>query len=1043
MRSKLVLKTALRRREIVVGVILLFSIAITLSVLMLDNREAHAAVAGDIRSIASGNWNNIAIWQKFDGTQWNAATVVPSMTDNEITIQSGHTVTITALLSVDQVVIESGAILVLNSGITLNLKKLAIPDMKVYGIFRNAGTVTIAGGTSITYYSGGKYQHNYTSTAGVIPVGVWNAGSVCEIIGYTNNTAIPTGLNQTFNDFTWNCTSQSSNINFAGGLTNFTGNFIMQSTNGKELQLASTNYTLNLTGNLIINGGTLVFNITANKSVVLNLTGNINVTGGVVNFTNGNLESSTVNLNGNFSSTGGTFNFAQGNSATTTINLSGDFTQSGGTLTTVGSGATGKFVFNKAGTQNFNYTSGSVTGDIDYFVNSGSTLNMGTNIMTGSDFTLNAGGELGIGSPDGISATGSTGNIQVSGTRNYNAGGYYLYNGSVNQVTGEGLPTTISRLSINNGKLLTLSNSVNVSNLLNLINGKINTLTNELNITNTLATAIAGNSDNSYVAGNLRRTITGTGTFIFPVGSSNKYEPMTVSTTAITGSTSLLATFNNTTVVDPANPVNVVVNGIALTEMLDYGYWTLTPSPAIATGTYSVTLNEQGYSNTVNAKTYFAALVRNNSASAWKSVGIHNESLQVLNGSVVSTNRSGLNASYQFGIGVGDFLAFSNATLISGDSGQVGATYLFQNIMRGIDGWIDIQNIYNGAVLTDIDNPSTGYADAFQPFVSFPANKESYIEWKIRFKKAGTSTDTTLEKVEATGVDVDGDTYSPYYVREFIVATMPAFYSLDYGSSITMSNDSGRYKALGPAVNAGDIDTSQHQEMYQLTYKKVSNIIYRTGAINTFTFDFVRQTSLYFRPFLFSTPTYALPITLKYFNAKLSDDKVYLKWTTSSEINNEYFTIERSDDGIVFNPLLTEPGAGNSTIERKYDAVDDEPLRGVSYYRLRQTDYDGKTTTSEPRAITNNKLFAEDDFNIYPNPFASTFDVKINSSDNQTVNVKLIDLQGRVAIDDEVQLSNGVNNYSVADPSLKSGIYYFVITQNGFSVSKKVIKLSE
>jgi hypothetical protein len=1043
MRSRLVIKTTIRRRIILIGFVVLFTgIACTLSILFLDNKEAHAAVAGDIRSVASGNWNALTTWQRYNGTQWVDATAIPSMTDNEITIQAGHVVTITALLSVDQVVIESGGVLVLNSGITLNLKKLAIPDMKVYGTFRNAGTITIAGGTSITYYSGGKYQHNYTSTAGVIPVGVWNAGSTCEIMGYTGNTAIPTGLNQTFNDFVWNCSSQTSNINFNGGMTNFTGNFIVQSTNGKELQLASANYTFNLTGNLFVTGGILVFNVTANKTVTLNLTGNLNMNGGVVNFTNANLEASTVNLNGNFNISGGTFNFALGNSGTTTINLSGDFTQTGGTLTAAGTNSSGKIVFNKAGTQYYNYSSGSFSGNVDYVVNSGSSLNMGTNIMTGDDFTLNAGGELGIGSPDGISSSGSTGNIQVSNTRNYNAGAYYLYNGSANQITGNGLPSAINKLTVNKETLLTLSNSVTVSNLLNLVNGKINTLTNELNVTNTLATAITGSSDNSYVAGNLRRTISGTGTFNYPVGSLAKYEPVSVTTTAITGATSIVASFINGTVNDSANPVNVVLNGIALTEMLNYGYWTLVPNNTVTAGTYSVTLNEQGYSNLVAAKTYFGVLARNNSLSAWQSIGVHDESTQVLNGSTVTAVRSGLTSFYQFAIGLGDFLAFSNPTLISGDSGQVGATYLFPNIMRGVDGWINIQNIYNGAVLSDIDNPSTGYTDAFQPFITFPPNSESYIEWKIRFKKSGTSTDTTLEKVEATGVDVDGDYYSPTaYVREFIVATMPAYYSLDYGSAITMSNDSGRYKALGPTFNAGDIDTSRHDAMYQLTYKNVSSLIYRTGAINNFSFAFIRQTSLYFRPFLFSTPVYALPIELKEFKAKVSNGKTLLNWITASEVNNSYFTVERSADGVEFIPVLTQSGAGNSTVERKYNAIDDDPLSGTSYYRLRQTDYDGKTTTSDAVSVNNRKNISEADINIYPNPFVESFTVDINSQSPEVVQIKIIDLKGTLAREDRIELTKGTNNYFVEYANMPSGIYYFIITQNGESVSRKIVKL--
>jgi hypothetical protein len=1043
MRIKVGLRNTLRRRLIVAGLLFIFTATgLTFLIIHYDTRSANAATVGDIRSIGSGSWTNLALWQRFDGTNWVAATAVPSFSDNEITICSGHTIIIAAALSVDQVVVENGAVLILNPAITLTLKKLAIPDMKVYGIFRNAGLLSIAGGTSITYYNGGKYQHNYTTTAGTIPAGIWNDGSVCEIMGYTSNTLIPTGLNQTFSELVWNCTSQAGNIAFAGGLTTFNGSFTVQSTNGKELQLAANNYTFNLTGNLTINGGTMVFNTAASKTTALNLTGNMYINGGILNYTTGNINTGTINLNGNLYVSSGTFNFGVGNNSITTMNLSGNFYQTGGTLMSSGTGtATGKITFNKTGTQSFNYSAGAVTGPVDYIVNSGSTLNIGTSTVIGNNFTLNSGGEIGIGSPDGITGSGATGNIQVTGTRTFNSGGYYLYNGTSDQVTGNGLPSSVTKITINNGANLTLTGTTTITGTLNLMSGKILTPSNELIVTNTAAAAISGSSNNSYVAGNLRRTISATGTFSFPVGSLTKYESLTVQTTGMTGTTNILASFSNATVVTTANPVTVVLKGVTIKEMLDYGYWTLTPNLSPIAGSYAVTLNEQGFSNAVVSSTYFGVLSRTTSSNAWQSVGTHYDSTQSVNGSVVTAVRSGLTSFYQFGIGVGDFLAFSNPSIISGDSGQVGVIYLFPNIMRGIDGWISIEKIYNGAVLSDIDNSGTGYNDAFQPFIEFPANKESYIEWKILFKIAGTATDTTLEKVEATGVDVDGNYYNDtIYLREFIVATMPTYYSLDLSSGITMSNDSGRYKALGPVYNAGNIDTSRHDAMYQLTYNNVKSVSYRTGAINRFPFPQIRQTSLYFRPFLFNTPIYALPIELKQFRAKLHGKEVQLNWITATEVNNDFFTIERSSDGENFEPILTVKGAGNSSTDRSYEATDPDPLSGTSYYRLRQTDYDGKSTVSNIEAVKFTETISG--LNIFPNPFENQFQVDFNSSNDMNGEINLTDIGGKLIRHESISISKGTVQYSFQfDNDLPAGIYYLTLIQGEQKISKKIVKL--
>jgi hypothetical protein len=172
---------------------------------------------------------------------------------------------------------------IVNSGVTFYIRKNINPDLDVYGLLKNAGTITIASGAKIEYRSGAFYQHNFTTTAGTVPAGTWDSGSTCEIIGYTTNTSMPSGLGQTFNDFKWNCPSQSVNINFANGLTSFTGNFIVENTGSGELQFANNNITMTITGNLSSTGGILTMNNTASKSTTLTVTGNISVTGGTMN----------------------------------------------------------------------------------------------------------------------------------------------------------------------------------------------------------------------------------------------------------------------------------------------------------------------------------------------------------------------------------------------------------------------------------------------------------------------------------------------------------------------------------------------------------------------------------------------------------------------------------------------------------------------------------------------------------------------------------------------------------------------------------------
>jgi hypothetical protein len=90
-----------------------------------------------------------------------------------------------------------------------------------------------------------------------------------------------------------------------------------------------------------------------------------------------------------------------------------------------------------------------------------------------------------------------------------------------------------------------------------------------------------------------------------------------------------------------------------------------------------------------------------------------------------------------------------------------------------------------------------------------------------------------------------------------------------------------------------------------------------------------------------------LPIQLLTFTAEPVGDQVHCAWTTASESNNAFFTVERSRDAWGYDPVGTVPGAGESQATLHYGFIDPEPFEGLSYYRLRQTDFDGLSTVSD------------------------------------------------------------------------------------------------
>ncbi|MFN8143654.1 MAG: T9SS type A sorting domain-containing protein [Bacteroidia bacterium] len=1010
------------RRDVIViaSFTLLISGALTSYFFFGNSTNTRAAVSGDYRSVGSGNWSLLTTWQKYNGSSWVAALTAPTSGDGTITIQSGHTVTISLGVTADQIVVSSGGTLVLNSGITLNLANGTGTDLSVSGTFKNAGTVSIAASATISYASGGLYQHNFTTTAGTIPTATWSAGSTCEIMGYTNNSTGPSGM-QAFQNFIWNTPSNTRKINLGGSLTTVNGNLTISATGSNPLYMSSNGLTVNVGGNFTQSGGSF-------------------------SLCEGGSNPSIMNIAGNYSQSGGTFTVVDGSNLVGTINLSGNFSHTGGTLTVNGNSSTSSnFIFCKSGMQTFTASGNTVSGNVNYTVNSGSILSLANNIVLGNNFTLSSGGGLQMGSTAGITSSGSTGNVQVSGTRSFNTGADYTYNGSAAQVTGSGLPATIRNLTLNNSAGLTLTNTVAVSNTLTFSNGKITTGSNEMNVSNTSTSSISGYSSSKYIIGNLRRSVSASGTYVYPLGTAANYEFLSTTLTSCTGITSILGKFTNTNPVLPAYPLtDVTVNELDVNSLLDYGYWTLTPNSAITSGNYSVQLKETGYSNSLRNGSIYAVITRDNASSSWEQNGDHSDANQSVSGGTVTTAVSNLGAFYDYSVGVAKYAAFASPSLISGTAGAVGAIYKFPNVMDNIDAWVRINSIVGGAVLSDIDNPSTGYTEAFQPFIDYPANSTAYIEWQIMFKVATTSTDTTIKKMSATGVDVDGGTGSGGSIREFIDATMPTSYSLDPATVLTITNLNGNYRALGSTATVSNIDTSAREAMYQLNYNNVKTIMYRTGSINTQSVSEVRQTSLYFRSFNLPVKNIALPIELIYFKAKARSGVVDLTWATASEINNSYFTIERSSDGVNFIPIKQINGAGNSTVKLDYSAVDDQPLDGTSYYRLKQTDYDGQYSYSDIESVKNgskNNLPSFEIKMIDPNPFQSSFKVGFILDEKAPVSFTLLSMSGKVMAEESIDTREGYNTFEFTDQTgLPSGMYIVVLKCNDKVASKKVMK---
>ncbi len=176
-----------------------------------------------------------------------------------------------------------------------------------------------------------------------------------------------------------------------------------------------------------------------------------------------------------------------------------------------------------------------------------------------------------------------------------------------------------------------------------------------------------------------------------------------------------------------------------------------------------------------------------------------------------------------------------------------------------------------------------------------------------------------------------------------------------------------------------------------------------------------------------------LPIDLLYFQAQLQDEIVKLNWATAQEINNDYFTVEKSTDGQNFTEVLQVEGAGTSEVLKQYQATDPQPSTGVSYYRLKQTDLDGKFSYSKVVPINRNQGV---DFLQAYQVSSGHLHVSYQLANAQTGMLHVYDSQGRQVWSKEASATNAQEQIPLTSAR---GLYLVTLQSSEGTVVKKVI----
>jgi hypothetical protein len=188
----------------------------------------------------------------------------------------------------------------------------------------------------------------------------------------------------------------------------------------------------------------------------------------------------------------------------------------------------------------------------------------------------------------------------------------------------------------------------------------------------------------------------------------------------------------------------------------------------------------------------------------------------------------------------------------------------------------------------------------------------------------------------------------------------------------------------------------------------------------------------------------ALPVELISFDGEVSGNAVNLSWATANEINNDYFTLEHSDDGENFTSVMKIKGAGNSTSNLYYQTKDTKPKVGINYYRLKQTDYDGKFEYFDIISVEVDKGLSEASIiigTVSPNPFREDFTIQYTTTGSGDVNMTLINSMGAIVSRATWPSEKGSKSWHFTDSkNIAAGIYYLTLTLNDKIVTKRLIK---
>jgi hypothetical protein len=186
------------------------------------------------------------------------------------------------------------------------------------------------------------------------------------------------------------------------------------------------------------------------------------------------------------------------------------------------------------------------------------------------------------------------------------------------------------------------------------------------------------------------------------------------------------------------------------------------------------------------------------------------------------------------------------------------------------------------------------------------------------------------------------------------------------------------------------------------------------------------------------TNSSSLPVELINFDVTLNNGKSLIQWSTATETNNNFFTIERSLDGVTAETIAVVNGSGNSNVIVNYNHIDQNTPTGVVYYRIKQTDFDGTTETFAWKAI--NTSSAETSLlKVYPNPSNGILNVSMTGISSAQTTLNIFDITGRQVMSQQFESKDFFTTTLDLSSMIPAGLYYVEVINDSQRLIEKII----